>query len=153
MSAQVIPTPPRVWFEVEHSDRWRAVTWLAIAAAAIALVMAIVGLPPVDLHMPPHYAGIMDPLCGGTRAIRLAALGHWSESWRYNPIGIPLLIICVILVVRAAIGWLFGRWLTLRIHWTRRGKQIAWLLVAVAVIALEINQQAHVELLMSHAGS
>lgn len=117
------------------------------------MVMAIIGLPPVDLHMPPHYAGIMDPLCGGTRAIRLAAMGDWGASWRYNPIGIPLLIVCVILVVRAAIGWLSGRWLTLRIRWTRRGKQIAWLLVAAAVIALEINQQAHVELLMSHAGS
>lgn len=144
-----MPGGRRVWVEVEKRDRWQPATWLAVAAAVIAVLMAIFGLPPIDLHMPPHYFGIMDPLCGGTRAIRLAAMGDWGASWRYNPIGIPLLVVLVALVARAAVGWITGRWVTLRVRWTRRGKAIAWVVVAVLVVALEINQQAHVDLLMS----
>lgn len=139
----------RVWVEVERRDRWQPVTWIATVAAVIAVVMAIVGLPPVDLHMPQHHAGIMDPLCGGTRAVRLAALGDWAQSWRYNPIGIPVLIVCVLLVQRALVGWVSGRWVSLRVRWTRRGKCLAWIVAAVLVVLLEINQQAHAELLMS----
>jgi len=41
-------------------------------AAAIVLLGAtalrIADVPDVDLHGPLHYLGIMDPLCGGTRA-------------------------------------------------------------------------------------
>lgn len=147
-----MPCPPSISLKVERSDRWQPVTWLAFAAGIIAVTMVIIGLPPFDLHLPPHHAGIMDPFCGGTRAIRLAAMGNWAESWRYNPIGVPLFIVCVMLMVRAVVGWISGRWVTLRIHWTRRGKVIAWLLGAALVIALEINQQAHAELLMSSAG-
>lgn len=151
MTTAAIPRRARIWFEVERHDRWQAVTWIAFAAIVIAVVMAVIGLPPIDFHTPLHYAGIMDPLCGGTRAIRLAAKGDWVASWRFNPVGIPLLIVCVLLAGRALVGWTTRRWVTLRIRWTRRGKLFAWLVVVAFLIALEINQQAHVGLLTSQA--
>lgn len=145
---------PRQWpvsLKVETNDRWRTASWLAGLAVAIAGLMAIAGLPPLDLHMPPHYWGIMDPLCGGTRAIRLAVMGEWSESWRYNPIGVPLLLVLVLLVLRAIVGLTTGRWFTPRLRWTRRRKVLAIVIATVLIVALEINQQAHADLLMSHA--
>jgi hypothetical protein len=51
-----------VW---EPVDRHRWAGLLAVAGLAAGGAMAIFGLPPVDLHGPLHYAGIMDPLCGG----------------------------------------------------------------------------------------
>lgn len=151
MIAATSHRPPSISLKVERSDRWQPVTWLALAFGVAAVAMAIIGLPSVDLHMPPHHAGIMDPMCGGTRAVRFAAMGNWSESWRYNPIGIPFLVTVVLLILRAVVGWLSGRWLTIRIRWTGRGKLIAWLLLAAVVIALEINQQSNAALLMSQA--
>ena len=56
--------------------------------ASIAVAMAIYGLPAVDLHPPLHRLGIMDPLCGGTRAARYAAQGRFEDAWTYNPLGI-----------------------------------------------------------------
>jgi len=49
-------------------------------------VLAAVGLPPVDLHGPLHYLGVMDPLCGMTRGTvavlrgRPLVLNVWA-SW------------------------------------------------------------------------
>ncbi|MEI6622525.1 MAG: DUF2752 domain-containing protein [Actinomycetes bacterium] len=141
--------PPSIWFEVEQRDRWWPTTLLAIAVVAIAVAMAVIGLPSADTHTPLHHMGIMDPGCGGTRAIRLAAMGQWTESWRYNPIGIPLFVGCVVVILRAAVGWVSGRWLTLRISWTHRGKVVGWIVLVATIVALEINQQSNAALLMS----
>ena len=152
MTTATLHSPPSIWFEVERRDRWRVMTWSAVAIAAIAVTMAVIGLPAFDAHTPLHHAGIMDPGCGGTRAIRLAAMGNWPASWQYNPVGIPLFVGCGLLILRAVIGWVSGRWLSLRIAWTHRGKVIAWTVFVVAVIALEINQQSHAALLVSRFG-
>ncbi len=133
---------------IDDRDVWRPITVLALVAVAIAVTMAVIGLPPIDLHMPPHYSGIMDPLCGGTRAVRLAVRGEWSASWMYNPLGIPLMLACAGLVARAGVGLVSGRWVTLHVNWTRRGKLIAAVIIAMLIVALEMNQQAHAELLM-----
>lgn len=148
-----VKAPRRVRVEVDRRDRWRSLTWLAVAAVLIAFALALFGLPPVDLHAPPHYAGYMDPFCGGTRAIRLAAMGDWQASWRYNPIGVPLFLAFVLVIVRAAVGWTTGRWVTVRIDWTRRGRAAAWLVLIVLLIVLDINQQLHADLLMSDSVS
>lgn len=51
---------------VRWSDRDQS-AWPAGAAAfavLAALALRIVGVPPIDVHGPLHYLGIMDPLCG-----------------------------------------------------------------------------------------
>lgn len=47
----------------------------AFALAVGTIALRVFGLPPIDLHSPLHRAGIMDPLCGGTRAALAAAHG------------------------------------------------------------------------------
>ena len=97
-----------VRWSVAHGDPWSLIAWTALAGLAVAAGMAGTGLPPVDLHGPLHRFGIMDPLCGGTRSVRLAAMGSWSESWRYNPVGVPLILGAAGMVVRAVVGWATG---------------------------------------------
>ena len=57
-------------------DEHRPLATVALVGLALAGVMAIAGLPPVDLHGPLHRFGIMDPLCGMTRGVRAALRGH-----------------------------------------------------------------------------
>jgi len=137
-----------VSWRVDATDHWRVVTLLALAGLAVAIALATAGLPPLDLHTPLHAAGIMTPGCGGTRSIRLAAMGQWGTSITYNPLGVPLLMLFIAMLVRAAIGVTTHRWYTVSFSWTRRR---VWTTVAVAVvliILLEARQQSIAPLLM-----
>lgn len=133
---------------IRASDRYRWVTLASCALVAIAAGIAFLGLPPIDLHGPNHWFGIMDPLCGGTRAARFTALGQWGLAWQYNPLGIITVLGVALILLRACIGVLTHRWITLDITWTRNGRRLALALVAVVVIALEIRQQGRADLLM-----
>ncbi|GAU64695.1 hypothetical protein SSP35_01_00310 [Streptomyces sp. NBRC 110611] len=104
--------------------------------------MALFGLPPVDLHGPPHRAGVMGPLCGGTRGVHAAMLGHFGEAWRYNPLSVVLVAGALTVVVREALGRLGGRWLNLRVR--RRPMTV---LALVLLVALTVRQQAYADLL------
>ena len=115
------------------TDRHRWVTVLGVAGAAGAVLMAIAGLPPVDLHGVLHYLGVMDPLCGATRAARLAAEGRWSAAWQYNPLGIAADVGAVLAVLRAAVGYLSGRWLDVAITWTP-GRRRAVLAIGLTLL-------------------
>jgi hypothetical protein len=127
----------------EGADRHRLETWAAMAGLAVGGVMAVFGLPPVDLHGVLHHFGIMDPLCGGTRALYFSMRGEWSLAWKYNPLS-PLLVAgAVAALIRHLVGVVRGRWVTIRITWNR------WLIGALAgvFLLLEINQQMHAALL------
>jgi hypothetical protein len=58
---------------------------LAAAGLLAAGVLAVVGLPPVDLHGPLHRLGIMDPLCGMTRGVVAVLRGQLGRAVAYNP--------------------------------------------------------------------
>jgi NADH:ubiquinone oxidoreductase subunit 6 (subunit J) len=130
-------------------DPWRVLTLLAVTGLVLAAVMAVAGLPTIDMHGPIHHLGIMDPTCGGTRSVRLAALGQWSASWRYNPLGVPLVVGAILLLARAALGLLSGRWVSVKIGWTRSRGRALIVFAVILVVALEINQQAHAALLLT----
>ncbi|MQA85385.1 MAG: DUF2752 domain-containing protein [Streptosporangiales bacterium] len=132
-----------IGFSVERVDRHRVVTLFAVAGLAAGALLAAFGLPPVELHGPLHHLGIMGPTCGATRAVRLAMMGEWGSSFQHNPIGIPLVAGAVFLVLRTAAGALTGRWFNVRIRWTR----LTIAVVVVAILALWINQQLHVDLI------
>lgn len=131
-----------------RDDYWPA-TILALAGLVIAAAMALFGLPGVDLHPITHQWGIMDPLCGGTRAARYTMMGELGQAWRYNPLGIVSVLGASVVLVRAGYGLVARRWVTLQFSPTSRTK---WLLAAVFVLGfavLEVRQQGRAELLMA----
>ena len=142
------PVMPIVSLRCQTTDTWFLGTALAVVGSLVAVGLAVFGLPDVDLHGPLHFVGIMDPLCGGTRALRLATQGHWAQSWAYNPLGIPVLVAFVVLVLRAAVGSTVRRWYTLRVAWTRRRAWIAIAVILALTVALEVRQQSIATLLM-----
>src|SRR3954462_1000806 len=86
--------------------------WIALIGLVIAALLAVLGLPPVDLHGPLHYLGIMDPLCGGTRSVYLSTHGHLAAAIRYNPAAPLVPLVTVALLARAFVGRVFGGWIT-----------------------------------------
>ncbi|NUR29381.1 MAG: DUF2752 domain-containing protein [Kribbellaceae bacterium] len=131
---------------IERTDRLRTYTRIALVALAAGLGLLIVGVPTVDLHGPLHYFGIMDPLCGGTRAMYLLGSGDFAGAARYNPIVFPIAVVIPALALRAVVGWFTGRWLTFLP--SRRVRVGIWIVAAVLLVALEIRQQSHAALLM-----
>ena len=142
-------TDPWVHFSWQARDRHRLVTAIAFVGLVAAAAMAVFGLPPVDLHGPFHRLGIMDPLCGGTRAARYAAEGQWALAWEYNPLGIITVLGAAAATARTTTGVLFGRWLTADLRWTPRRWRLALGVLAVLLIALEVRQQLRSNLLMA----
>lgn len=121
--------------------------WLLEAVAlggGAAALMALFGLPPVDLHSPVHYLGLMDPLCGMTRAVRLLALGDIRGAIRYNPGSLAIALGAILIIVRSAIGTLSGQWLVIVITHRR----IVFGVAILSVALLWVNQQLHADLLL-----
>jgi hypothetical protein len=127
----------------EREDRHPTLTLLAAAGLLAAGVLAMVGLPPVDLHGPLHRLGIMDPLCGMTRGTVAVLRGRLGQAVAYNPAS-PLLVTGAVLALgRWLVGRLTGRWLDATLRRTPFTLGIA----AALVLALWVNQQAHAALL------
>jgi hypothetical protein len=132
------------------ADHHRRLTYFALGGLAVGGILAVTGPPPLDLHGPLHYLGIMDPLCGMTRGVLWTLRGRLDQVWAYNPAS-PLLVGGALAVLaRAGVGLRTGRWLTMALDRSRR--PWSWLLPAlalVAVAALWANQQHHAALLMT----
>lgn len=124
-------------------DRHRWLTPLAAVGGAAAVALALFGLPPVDLHGPLHYAGVMGPACGGTRAMHATLTGDLGRAIEYNPLSPLLVLLGVAAVLREAAGRLTGRWLN--VHITR--PRAALTVSLVLLTALTVRQQAHAEFL------
>lgn len=136
---------PAHWLPVSlGARRPESLVWTSLALVGLvgAVILAIVGVPSVDIHGPLHYAGIMDPFCGATRSVYLTMHGQWEAALRYNPAAPLLLIAAAGLVLRAAAGWFTGRWIQLRVP-----RRAAIALVVVVAIVLEVRQQSNVALL------
>lgn len=132
-----------VEFAWVDEDRHVTITWLALGGAVLAVVFAVVGFPPVDLHEPTHYAGIMAPSCGLTRGTVALVRGSLGDAIRFNPASPLVLLVGLALLSRGALGVLTSRWLDVRL----RVERLGWLLFAVAGAALAVNQQLHSGLL------
>jgi hypothetical protein len=147
LTTAAAPSVPFLRWSWESYDAHRAMTLIAFLGVAAAGVMAFVGLPPIDVHGPLHYLGVMDPLCGATRAAFHTMRGEWVQAWRYNPLGILAVAGAVAATGRAVVGILTRRWVTVAIAWTpRRRRWVVWLILALAVV-LEVRQQLLVTLL------
>jgi hypothetical protein len=142
-SAKVAARSLVVVSRTDH-DRVHGLTVVVVAGCLLAAVLAVFGLPPVDIHGPTHYVGIMDPLCGMTRGVRLLALGDVRRAVDYNPASPLLALFGILMVGRVLLGHLTRRWLEVRPRLSPTIRAVCVVLVA----ALWINQQAHASLLM-----
>jgi hypothetical protein len=140
---------PFVRVHVDRRDHHWWLTGGAFFAVAVAGAMAIFGLPPVDLHSPLHKVGVMDPLCGGTRAARYTAQGNLAEAWRYNPLSILIVCGAGLAILRAAFGLIGRRWVTLAIGWTSTRRRWTIAIAVALLVLLEIRQQLRADLLMA----
>lgn len=127
-------------------DRYRFIAPVAGLGLALGATAAMLGLPPISIHGPLHQFGVMDPFCGATRSVRYAVRGQWALSWRYNPLGIPLVVGAVSAVARALMGAVSGRWLTVSMSRDRR-RQLTWVVGALLTL-LEVRQQLNAPLLL-----
>ena len=127
---------------VRRRDAYPVWTWIALTGLVIAVLLAVLGLPPVDLHGPLHYFGVMDPLCGGTRSVYLTMHGQLRDAVRYNPAGPALVAGAVAVLIRAGVGRATGYWVGVHIP-----KRILIPVAVAALAALEVNQQLHAVLL------
>lgn len=137
---------PRIQLGWEtRNARW---WWLGAARGLVVVAgaaMAVWGMFPVDLHEPTHFAGIMSPTCGLTRSVVAVFRGDLTLAWRYNPAGLLVAAVSVAFLVRLAAGWAMGRGPVLRV----RPGRLGWIVLGLALVALEIRQQGQAELLMT----
>lgn len=144
------PAPSRsargglVW---SNHDRFRWMTRLALGFAPAAAALWVFGIPPVDIHGPLHYAGIMDPLCGATRATYLLLSGDIGAAALYNPGVFVIAAVVLAILVRGAVGKLTGRWFGLVVG--ARWRRILLVVFVAAVLMLWIRQQVNADLLMA----
>lgn len=108
-----------------------------------AVALAVFGLPPISVHGPLHFLGVMDPLCGMTRAVRFMARGDVADAWRYNPASFVLAAAALVVALRWVRGRMTGRWWTIEIISRAR----VYAILAVPAAALWMNQQLNVSLL------
>ncbi|MCO6502097.1 MAG: DUF2752 domain-containing protein [Acidimicrobiales bacterium] len=135
-----------VMFGWETHDRHPTTTKLAIIGIPIAVIVAIVGLPPVDIHGPLHYLGIMGPTCGMTRGVMWTARGDLIRAWQFNPASLLIIPTMVALAARTTYGKITGRWLNLHIRW----RPWLWLIPAVVILVLTIRQQLNIAFLLAN---
>lgn len=133
-----------MWLAWDDRDAHPAITILTVLTLMAALTMVLFGQPPLGLHGPLHYLGVMSPTCGLSRGVMWFARGDLLLAWEYNPASLLVIPIGLIVIIRAAIGHFTGRWLKLTVQWNRPVLSV----LILAVMALTIRQQLHVELLM-----
>lgn len=133
-------------FRWEGHDRYPTTTRLALLGIPLTVLLVVLGLPPIDIHGPLHYLGIMGPTCGMTRGVMWAARGDLARAWQFNPASLFVLPTLLIITGRAVYGRLTNRWLSLHIRW----RPWLWLIPAALILLLSVRQQLNIELLLAN---
>jgi len=130
----------------EVHDRHPSTSRLALVGIPLVVLLAIVGLPPVDIHGPLHYLGIMGPTCGMTRGVMWTARGDLARAWQFNPASLLVIPTMVGLTLRITYSRITGRWLNFHIRW----RPWLWIIPTVLILLLSIRQQLNVDLLVNN---
>jgi hypothetical protein len=139
-------SPSMVAFHWEAHDRHPTTTRLVVIGIPLLILLAVVGLPPVDIHGPLHYLGIMGPTCGMTRGVMWTARGDLIRAWQFNPGSLLVIPTMVALTARMTYGKTTGRWLNLHIRW----RPWLWMIPAVVILLLAIRQQINIDFLLAN---
>ena len=136
------------WIEVWWGDHDRHRTWTGRALLGIPLtvLVSVLGLPPIDLHGPLHYLGIMGPTCGMTRGVMWFSRGDLARAWMFNPASLLVVPAMAVLLTRAALGRLTGRWLSMEVRW----RPWLWMIPALLILLLSVRQQLNAHLLLEN---
>lgn len=140
-----MPSMTAGWPRVALAPVDRARYLLVLGAVAIlgALALRVGGLPKLDPGGPLHSAGIPCPLCGGTRATLTLARGDVAAAWSWNPV-VPLLAVLVaVVIVRAVLGRLTGRWVEVSMP-----RKLILGVGIVGLVALQVNQSLQADRLL-----
>lgn len=113
-----------------------------LAGGAPAVVLAIVGLPPISIHEPTHFLGIMGPSCGLT-CERVPRTRRPRRCVALQPGSFVLAAMGGLIGARGVAGRVWGR----RLEITFRRPLLFRVVVGVAVVLLWVNQQRHVALI------
>jgi Protein of unknown function (DUF2752) len=132
-----------VW---EKNDRHRTWTRLALLGVPLTGLLAVLGLPSIDIHGPLHYLGVMGPTCGMTRGVMWFARGNLARAWMFNPGSFLVAPAMVVVLSRAFYGYLTGRWLALSLRW----RPWLWVVPTLLVALLAIRQQLYIQLLLAN---
>ena len=62
------------------------VTYLTDGGLMVAVVFALIGGFPLDMPMPTHAFGWVEPTCGLTRGSTAMARSDFATAWHYNPL-------------------------------------------------------------------
>lgn len=117
---------------------------LSAIGMVVAVILALFGMPPLNIHGPLHFYGVMDPMCGMTRGVASVLRGDLAEAIWYNPASPVLVLGGAAGLARGLYGRRSGRWLN--VSW-RSPVRVAAL--GILITALEVNQQLHAERLLS----
>lgn len=148
----MIPSPqttrrhPVLAFRWEGHDRHPTTTRLILVGIPMTVLLAVVGLPPFDIHGPLHYLGVMGPTCGMTRGVMWTARGDLARAWQFNPASLLVVPTLIGLTGRAFYGRLTRRWLNLHVRW----RPWLWLIPALLVLLLSIRQQLNIDFLLAN---
>ena len=137
---------PLVSLRWERNDRHSPITRLALIGIPLTILLAVLGLPPIDIHGPLHYLGIMGPTCGLTRGVMWTVRGDLARAWQFNPASLLVVLTLIGLTIRAAFWWTTGRWLNLHLRW----RPWLWLIPALLAILLAVRQQNNIDLLLAN---
>ena len=133
-------------FRLEGHDRHPTTTRLAAIGIPLTVLLAVLGLPPIDLHGPFHYLGVMGPTCGMTRGVMWVARGNLVRAWQFNPASLLVVPTLALLNGRALYGQLTRRWLNVNVRW----RPWVWLIPAVLSLMLSLRQQVRVDFLLAN---
>lgn len=136
---------PGLELSIDTQDGQRMVTHLAAAGVAVAAVLAVIGGFPLDMPMPTHSFGWVDPTCGLTRGSTAIVRGDFALAWRYNPASFLVMGFGAYGITRFACGALTGRFPTIHPRVGRMG----WYVLGVAIVALALYQQSNAEFIMN----
>jgi hypothetical protein len=117
---------------------------VAAGGMAAAAVLALIGGFPLDMPMPTHRFGLVDPTCGLTRGSTAIARGDLGLAWRYNPASLLVMGFGLLGVGRWLAGLVTGQWVSVRLRPGRAG----WLALGIGLLALWAYQQAHADFVM-----
>ena len=119
------------------TDRHRWVTYASFGGLLLAALLALIGGLPVDIPMPTHVAGWVEPTCGLTRGSTAIVRGDFALAWRYNPASFLVVAAGIAGLLRWTRGRLTGRWINVAIRWNA----LAWSVIGILVLALWAYQQ------------